>query len=43
MDPFEGFDRLDFFVDPVLNKNPLEGFVEDLLEEALPFDLAARA
>ena len=38
MDPFEGFDRLDLFIETVLNENPLESLIENLLEEALPFN-----
>ncbi len=38
MDPFKRLDRLDFFIEPVLNKNPLKRFVEDLFQEQVPLD-----
>ena len=41
MDPFEGFDRLDFFIEPVFNENSLEGFVEDLFQQAGLFQSAS--
>ena len=39
MDPFEGFDRFDFLIEAVFDENPLESFVEDLLEQPVSFDL----
>ena len=38
VDSLERLDRFDFLVEPVFNEDPLEGFVEDPLEEFFPLE-----